>query len=132
MRLGTVRLLHDYLVDLDDPKQVERAKAFLKSDICQMAVHPDRDADLDMAIGVSEHDDRLLEVSEQPEVVQLQFQFTEDPEDFVYDSSYTGLESGDGEQMLLDPGDHVVTMDDAIEMERMNLLRDNIRHLSQE
>jgi len=134
MRLGIVRVLHQYVVDMDDLEQVRRAKAFLKNDINQMAVYPDRDADLDKAIGIVEagsahfplNKDDLDNNGDDPG--NLQLMLVEDPEDYLTcDGSYARCPGAD--DLWMDPGDHVVTTEDAIEMERMSLLRDNIAHI---
>ena len=127
MRIGFVRVLHEYVVDLDDPEAVERAKRFLKSDLCQMAVHPDREADLDRAIGTRENgSEETIDDDNLDELAGNQIYFTSDPVQFLRDDRDYG---SCGEDLWEDPGGHVVSTEDAIEMERMTLLGDSIRYI---
>lgn len=131
MKIGFVRVVHEYVVDLDDPDAVRRARQLLKSDLCQMAAHPEREANLDNAIGVvevsEEQESDIHEyVEEEGTVEEQQFYLTKDPLQYIIDS---GNYESRGEDLWLDPGNHMVSTDDAIEMERMTLLGDSIRRI---
>jgi hypothetical protein len=129
MRLGIVRVKHQYVADLDDPTAIKRAREFLKSDLCQMAVHPDNEVNLDRAIGVVKAGDPHRPrgtgdfTDNEDDLINTQLEFTKDPVAWLKnDLSFIPR----GEELWLDPGDHLVSTDAAIEMERMWLLRDSI------
>jgi len=130
MRLGFVRVLHEYVVDLDDLESVKRARSFLKRDVTEMAKSPDRYADLDRAIGVIDQDappEVIDEENADPLAVD-QCLFARDPVGFLLESrDYSPL--GGDTDWWSDPGDHVVSTEDAIDMTRMTLLRDSIEHI---
>jgi hypothetical protein len=129
MRIGFVRVLHEYVVDLDDLDAVKRARSLLKKDLMDMVKYPDQHADLDRAIGVVDQDSppEVIDEENADELATNQVNFTSDPMGFLFeDNDYSPLGRTDTWE---DPGGHVVSTETALDMIRMTLLWDSIEHI---